>query len=439
MSVWFRRSSRLLLGTALVMGGGCASKTPEWLTAPTGAFCAKGLNDGCLKALAEKSYADATAKEVADRKAAQALAPVKATQDRPADTGSPSSVPELSASPEGVTAASTVQETSNASELHDLLGAQEKQLLIFPPLMIPPLLPPPLKFDIQMPAKHPEVASTEVSDAHGAAAATDHQALQLVNNSIPSLAFGIAAIGATAKSAEGYLPSEQVIESEQAGRFLNVGVGPVTDAQLVEASKIADKALRTDTLTGMLSLHSRSMSDEQINGVLDELYSLDRGQYANALIVKLPGLLKVGDLERAKALRGLLLNSPATKNRPFSMLAFVATCYTMAGMKQDAGDIVLEAIRNGAELSADDQKLVRLSITVANGSYPMMQEFYDFESDNARLSAYLTIAVAARQLDMPSVARHAIADAVKFIQKAAVKVDRQKALSQILSVSPGIM
>ena len=47
----------------------------------------------------------------------------------------------------------------------------------------------------------------------------------------------------------------------------------------------------------------------------------------------------------------------------------------------------------------------------------MMQEFYDFESDQAILSAYLTIAVIARQLDNPSVAHHTIADAVKFIRR----------------------
>nr|CEK41992.1 hypothetical protein PQBR57_0039 [Pseudomonas fluorescens SBW25] len=423
------------------MGGGCVSKNPEWLTAPTGAFCARGLNDDCLKDLAEKSYADATAKEVEDRKAAQAPAPVMPDQDRPADADVDSlfNVPELPASPEGVTAPATVPATSKPSELRDLHWPQVKQLLIVPSLIIPPLLAPTLKFDIQIPAKHAEVISTAFSDAHGAGLETNDQAQKKVDDSIPSLAFGIAAIGATAKGAEGYLPSDQVVESKQAGSLLNVGSGPVTDAQIGKVSKIADKALRADTLTGLLSLHSRSMTDVQINGVLNELYSLDRGKYANALIVKLPGLLKVGDLERAKALRGLLLKSPATIDRPFSMLAFVATCYTMAGMKQDSGDIVREAIRNGVELSADDQKLVSLSITIANGSYPMMQEFYDFESDNARLSAYLTIAVVARQLDMPGVARHAIADAVKFIQKTAVKVDRQKALSQILSVTPGIM
>ena len=108
-------------------------------------------------------------------------------------------------------------------------------------------------------------------------------------------------------------------------------------------------------------------------------------------------------------------------------------------MKQDAGAIVQDFLEDGGELSIDDQKLITLAISVSNGSYPMMQEFYDFKSDEARLSAYLTIAVIARQLDNLKVAHRAVADAVKFIQKAAVKVDREKALSQILAVSPGII
>lgn len=430
MNVLFKCSCRLLLGTALVLGSGCATKNPEWLTGPTGAFCATGLNGSCLKALAEKSYADATAKEVAVRKAASE----NAAGNKPSGNNELSTEHKLSASPLSMPKEPIAQADLKHTREHDSQSVQEVSQL-----NEKPLLDPPLKSDIEKPATEDLNKPTTVDSTQGADSVTNHNAAEMVNDSIPSLAFGIAAIGATAKDADGYQPTEQVVESLKAGGFLNVGTGPVTDAQIGEAKRIADKALRADTLTRMLSLRSRSMTEEQVNGVLNELYVLDKGQYANALIVKLPGLLKVGDLERAKALQSLLLNSPVTKDRPFSMLAFVATCYTMAGMKQDAGDIVRDAIRGGVELTPDDQKLIRLSITVANGSYPMMQEFYDFESDNARLSAYLTIAVVARQLDMPTIAHHSIADAVKFIQKAAVKVDRQKALSQILSVSPGII
>ena len=220
---------------------------------------------------------------------------------------------------------------------------------------------------------------------------------------------------------------------------MNVGPGPITDTQLERASKITDKALRADAISGLLSLHSRSMSDNQVNTLLNELYALDKGQYANALIVKLPGLLSLGDLERAKALREVLLSAKASPDRAFSMLAYVAACYTMAGMQQDAGAIVEDATPKGFKLASDDQRLISLSISVSNGSYPMVQDFWDFKSDEVRLSAYLTIAVIARQLDNPAVAHQAVADAVKFIQKSGAKLDRTKALSQILAVSPGVI
>ena len=50
------------------------------------------------------------------------------------------------------------------------------------------------------------------------------------------------------------------------------------------------------------------------------------------------------------------------------MLAFVATCDTMAGMKQDVGAIVQDSVQGGTDLSADYRKLIQLSIAVAKGS-----------------------------------------------------------------------
>lgn len=434
MTVLFRYSPRLLLGAALILGSGCAAKNPEWLTAPTGAFCASGLSDGCLKSLAEKAYADATAKQAAIQKSASAPVTDKEAGAQPSEKENQPSKTDADQPEAGIlkqdadqpVATPTVEHTATSDKAEGQ-GSDQPQ---------PSVLS---SGGADKPTGKSTTAIEVFPHAQSAVAPVEHEVPETINDPIPSLAFGIAAIGATATETGGYLPTEKVVEWKEAGGLLNVGAGPVTNAQIKQASKIADKELRANTLIGMLSLHSRSMTEEQINGVLNELYALDKGQYANALIVKLPGLLKVGDLERAKELRLLLLKSAATQDRPFSMLAFVATCYTMAGMKQDAGDIVRESIQGGDQLTADDQKLIRLSITVANGAYPMMQDFYDFESDDARLSAYLTIAVIARQLGEPSVTHRAIADAVKFIQKAAVKVDRQKALSQILAVSPGVI
>lgn len=260
-----------------------------------------------------------------------------------------------------------------------------------------------------------------------------------LDGSIPNLAFGVGAIGADTNSAPGYVPSDKVVGFKDAGALLKVEGGVINNELIERARKVGDPALRADVLSRLLTLYAPSMSGDQINTILNSLYDLNNDKYTNALIVKLPGMLKLGDLERAKALRDTLLDAKVSPDSSFSMLAFVASCYTMAGLKQDATNIVLDAMRGGAELSEDDKKLIGMAINVANGSYPMMQDFYDYRSDEVRLHAYLTIAVIARQLDYPSVAHRSVADAVKFIQKSSVKLDRQKALGEILSLSPGIL
>ncbi|MPQ69259.1 hypothetical protein [Pseudomonas sp. MWU12-2323] len=260
-----------------------------------------------------------------------------------------------------------------------------------------------------------------------------------LDGEILNLAFGAGAIGAATDSVPGYVPSDKVAGFKDAGALLKVEGSITNSERIARARKISDPALRADVLSRLLTLYSPSMSGDQINTVLNALYELNKDKYTNALIVKLPGMLKLGDLERAKALRDTLLDTEVSPDSSFSMLAFVASCYTMAGLKQDATDIVVREVREGADLSEDDKKLIGMAISVANGSYPMMQDFYDYRSDEVRLHAYLTIAVIARQLDYPSVAHRSVADAVKFIQKSAVKLDRQKALGQILALSPGIL
>lgn len=425
MKVLFTKTPRLLLAFLFLQG--CTTKNPEWLTSPAGAYCASGLSDTCLKAFAEKAYADATGKQVAAHAAATArLAQGEGEggKDSPANQEA-ASVPPQVGDGNAVDAAPGVEAVSDkAGQVEDVAGDEKAKAA-------DPVKPH------EVVEKVGDSKTEELAQSNEGSKAASPPSIP--EGSIPNLAFGIAAIGATAAGADGYLPSERVIQSKEAGAILNVGTGPVTDLQLEQAGKISDKELRADALSGLLSLHSRSMSEDQVNSVLNELYALDKRQYENALIVKLPGLLKAGDLERARALRGVLLSVQVPSDSPLSMLAFVASCYTMAGMKQDAGAIVQDFFQGGGELSADDQRLINLSISVSNGSYPMMQDFYDFKSDGARLSAYLTIAFIARQLDNTDVARRAVADAVKFIQKAAVKLDRAKALSQILAISPGVI
>lgn len=409
----FTKISRLVLIASAFLHG-CSTQNPEWLASPTGAYCASGLDATCLKSFAEKAYADATARHVVAQGAETARLAKVAEQSQPDVPVSKDIEPSKKGEADGHESSATPQDQN----------VEEGKGSGAPVIVVPANEATDAKSESPSP-------SSDISKPEAPTPIPD--------GSLPKLAFGVAAVGASASDADGYQPSTKVIQSKEAGALLNVGPGPISDPQLELAAKIADKELRADALSGLLSLHSRSMSDSQVNTLLNELYALDKGQYANALIVKLPGLLNVGDLERAKALREVLLGAKVSPDRTFSMLAYVASCYTMAGLKQDAGAIVIDAIPEGAKLSADDQRLISLSISVSNGSYPMVQDFWDFKSDEARLSAYLTIAVIARQLDSPAVAHQAVADAVKFIQKSGAKLDRTKALSQILAVSPGVI
>ncbi|NVL50013.1 hypothetical protein F2S72_09710 [Pseudomonas syringae pv. actinidiae] len=436
MSFKLRAASGLLIALSLSLQG-CATKNPDWLVNPTGAYCATRLTDPCLKAFAEKAYSDVTARHVVAQNAAQthvAEAETKPVADKAEtqETGSGASKPGLDkpdAHEEAVEPRPTSPIVENAlpASTEGMVASQADS---------DQRLEPDVKSKGDA---HHASGKDGIDSAPAPGSGSAPAAIVIPDGPIPKLAFGIAAIGATPTEAAGYQPTPKVMESKQAGAILNISGGQIPDTQLEEAGKIVDKELRADALAGLLSLHSRSMTDNQINKVLNDLYALDQHQYAEALIIKLPGLLRAGDLERAKALRGVLLTSEPEQDRPFSMLAFVASCYTMAGMTQDAGDIVRDSFEDGSQLSPDDKRLISLAISVSNGSYPMMQEFYDFKSDEARLSAYLNIAVIARQLGNPEVAHKAVADAVRFIQKSAVKVDRVKALGQILAVSPGVI
>jgi len=385
---------------------GCASNNPEWLAQPSGAFCADALTEKCLKAFAEKAYTESTARVVSNRN----LTDQSAVEPSPSSQA-PSNEAEVERGGEGADGV-----TATPSEGHGAKEDSKPQLSEDLPDDLDAT--PHVKEDIP---PHPD-ASAERTDNH--------------EGSIPTLALGVAAIGASAADADGFVPSEAVTHSLTAGSILNQD--GFSSARISEAQTIHDKALRSEVLASIVTLHANSLSEEQTNDILNDLYALDKGQYGMALIVKLPGLLKEGDLERAAALRDALMEA-SSMPRYFSMLAYVASCYSMAGLKDDAGAIVRKAYADGRELSADDRKLIAMAINLGDGHYPMLQEFYDYQSDEARLHAYLTLTVIARQFDRKDIATRAMGDAVRFIQKSSVKLDRVRALGLILSLTPGVI
>lgn len=378
---------------ALPVLSGCAVKNPDWLVHPTGAFCAASLDAQCLKGFAESSYSEATAR-IAARRVSDAAAPAVVSAQGAADAPG-----EDQRDKSGKHGEEPTDNAASSREDESKLDSSGKAVVG---------------------AADAETVAIQGSDV----------------GSIPNLAFGIGAVGANASDAEGFSRDQAITSSYAAGALLQSG-GPVTQDRIKAALTIEDETLRAGVLSGLVRLNSQSMNDEQINALLNDLYDLDKGQYTNALIVKLPGLLRAGDLERASALRSVLLE-PKADPGDFSMLAYVASCYSMAGLKDDAGSIVIDAYNGGKELSADDKKLITMAIRLGGGEYPPLQDFYDYRSDSVRLHAYLTLSVIARQLGHPEVARRAVGDAVRFIQKASVKVDRPKALGLILSETPGL-
>ncbi len=402
-----------MLTLSLALLSGCSTSNPDWITAPVGAFCGTSFDAECLRSFAEHANNEATAGAVEKAKAAATESEAAAARAKVAvdDSKEP-------ATPE-----------------------QDLGMCLIPDDSDPDSPPSSDTRNIPVGSKAVVEGTAEglLEKALPEASAAVQQEHEFDHGLIPALGFGVEAIGASANDAAGYKPSDPVKSYRDAGGLLDLSDDLGMDGRLEKALALSDPDLRAKALTALLTLYSRRMTDAQQGSTLNALYELDREHYETALIIKLPGLLKIGDFERAKALRSELLKTAQSTSRAFSMLAYVASCYTLAGMDADAGAIVREAVKQGAQLSKDDATLVRMALEVGRGGYPSPQDFYDFRNDQARLDAYLTLAVFARQVENPAIERKAVWGAVKFIQKSSVRIDKQEALASILMVAPGVV
>jgi hypothetical protein len=413
MKMILRAAIAPLVPLSAAILGGCSSPSPQWLIEPVGAFCAAGIDQPCLQAFAADAYADVASDFV--------------VPSAPKDVSPPSDP----AQPHDEAGQATVSDQSGhwSCPVPSVVESASQQ----------PTVP------TELAEKEATVEGEGASSADAATplpaddGANDSSALspQVDQGAIPALEFGSAAIAANLVEPKGYVPSDLALQYREAGSLLNLESEPISKEHIGRVYDIPDADLRAKTLSTLLVLYSKSMSESQVDEILNVLYELDQRRYEEALIIKLPALLKTGDLERAKALRHVLLGEVGRQADQFSMLAYVASCYTMIGLKQDAGDIVRDAVSGGLKLSADDRTLIKLAMAVSNGGYPMIQDFYDFKSDQARLDAYLMLAVIGRQLNIQGVERRALSDAVRFIQKSSARIDRASALAAILAAAPG--
>lgn len=416
MRMLLRGSIAPLLPLSVAILSGCSTPSPQWLVEPVGAFCAAGIDQPCLQAFAGHTYVDLASDYAAP------IAPKDVSQ--PSDPAQPQEEAGQATVESGLNGDWSCPVPSEVAGVSQQPGEHSEK--------------PELEATVEGEGVSPEGAVKPLPTHDGA---NDSSALsvQADQGAIPSLEFGSAAIGATLVEPKGYSPSDLALQHREAGSLLNLKSGVVSKEHVERANGISDAGLRAKTLSTLLVLYSKSMPEPLADEILNVLYELDQRLYEEALIVKLPALLTTGDFERAKALRQVLLGEAGQQSGQFSMLAYVASCYTMIGLKQDAGDIVRDAVSGGLKLSADDATLIKLAMAVSNGGYPMTQDFYDFKSDQARLDAYLMLAVIGRHLNIEDVESRALSDAVRFIQKSSVRIDRASALAAILAAAPGVI
>ncbi|HBO2935261.1 TPA: hypothetical protein L4R50_000257 [Pseudomonas aeruginosa] len=413
MKMLLRAAIAPLVPLSAAILGGCSSPSPQWLIEPVGAFCAAGIDQPCLQAFAAHAHADV---------ASDFIVP-----SAPKDVSPPND---------------PAQQQEDAGQT--VVGSPSGDWSCPVPSLVESASQQP-KVPSELSEKEASVEGEGASSADAAAplpvndGANDSRALspQVDQGAILALEFGSAAIAANLVEPKGYVPSDLALQYREAGSLLNLESEAIEKEHIERVYGIPDAGLRAKTLSTFLVLYSKRMSESQVDEILNVLYKLDHRRYEEALIIKLPALLKTGDLERAKALRHVLLGEVGKQPDHFSMLAYVSSCYTMIGLKQDAGDIVRDAVASGLKLSPDDSTLIKLAIVVSNGGYPMIQDFYDFRSDQARLDAYLMLALIGRQLNIQGVEKRALSDAVRFIQKSSVRIERASALAAILAAAAG--
>lgn len=251
-----------------------------------------------------------------------------------------------------------------------------------------------------------------------------------VDASIPKLAFALSLHSAIPKD---FVSKEPAITAYiEAGGVIaqlpRIGFGET----LIRASDIQNVSAKSYALQQLVIIGGSEASDDDLNLLLNELFSTDKAGYLTALSYKLPLLLALGDLERAASLRKLLLSENAKADRPFSMLAFVSSAYSASDLNQDATNIVNDRARQGATITDDDLWLIKIAAEAALGEIPTTGEFYYFSSDQTRIDAYLTIGTFSRYAGDPDKTLAVLQEGLRFIQKSTNKADTISAMAAFL-------
>lgn len=205
---------------------------------------------------------------------------------------------------------------------------------------------------------------------------------------------------------------------------------------LEQLEAVGDTDARSFALQKIVVLASRSSNEASTATALNLLIEEDEDAYIDGLQARLLDLLMGGDLERAAALRSVLV-AHALKDGgdPFHVVE-IAVSYLTTGHAADANAILNDAGSALGKLGKDDLLLLVKVLTGAvNGEYPQPQDFFTFSSDEMRLQAYVQLALFYGRTGQSVYARKIASDMSRFALKRSYRADAKvtaRAFSRVL-------
>lgn len=281
--------------------------------------------------------------------------------------------------------------------------------------------------------------STDLSDC--AAAYADHLVQQLaetdepgeIPESVQDLILAYATFPGTElhRSKHGHPILDAYIDA-------GVKVGAYARSPTSENLSILDEIESTETrmkafVQLWLALGDRLPRDHAAH-MLSELLLHDPEGYYMVQASRLPVMIALGDLERARALRDELLEEGVQLSPHLSIVALVSSSYAVAGLDTDALTILRGASEKGTAITEDDLQLIKLMAQAGKGDYPSPQDFLFFTDDSTRFEAYIAMAQLTHSVGTGSQSKRLIQEAVTFIQKTSYAGDEEKSLARILQL-----
>lgn len=216
-------------------------------------------------------------------------------------------------------------------------------------------------------------------------------------------------------------PDQELLLAAESVSFARQGRFPDALRQL---EQVNDRDARSFALQKIAVLASIAGDEKSTATALNILIEEDEDAYMEGLQARLLVLLKRGDLERASALRTVLIEHALKADGDPLQIVQVAISYLTTGHTADANSVLQAATPAVSAIGKDDLSLlVGLLAEAVKGSYPQPQEFFTFSSDAMRLQAYVQLALFYGRSGQTAYTRRIAADMSRFAQKRSYRAD----------------